>query len=261
AIFRPTGGSVTVERPRAGAPSSAARSTALSPRQNEARKRRPGAGFRAWARRDRCRIPALVPRRSSRPPSYPTIAPLLRQTPRRTFKIRAVKPFFDPLVGQSRSSGLGQQSLRWQRPGPLFRRGRTKPENAVQEPSSEFGCGETADGLPPRSGTFIEAALVPDHCPITGANSEAYRQNARRRAIFRPIGGPPALAPRLRQQLCRCRGGRVPTFNYTNAENTVVKGIRAVSSWAIDGGLQGLDKEARRTLGPCQGSAHQWVKL
>src|SRR5690606_22025669 len=181
AIFRPTGGSVTVERPRAGAPSSAARSTALSPRQNEARKRRPGAGFRAWARRDRCRIPALVPRRSSRPPSYPTIAPLLRQTPRRTFKIRAVKPFFDPLVGQSRSSGLGQQSLRWQRPGPLFRRGRTKPENAAQAPSSEFGCGETADGLPPRSGTFIEAALVPDHCPITGANSEAYRQNARRR--------------------------------------------------------------------------------
>src|SRR5690606_41116261 len=52
-----------------------------------------------------------------------------------------------------------------------------------------------------------------------------------------------------------------PTFNYTNAENTVVKGIRAVSSWAIDGCLQGLDKEARRTLGPCQGSAHQWVKL
>src|SRR5690606_39658842 len=74
-------------------------------------------------------------------------------------------------------------------------------------------------------------------------------------------GGPTALAPRLRQQLCRSRGGRVPTFNYTNAENTVVKGIRAVSSWAIDGGLQGLDKEARRTLGPCQGSAHQWVKL
>src|SRR5690606_29949461 len=42
----------------------------------------------------------------------------------------------------------GQPSRHWRRPGPLFRRGRTKPENAVQEPSSEFGCGETADGFP-----------------------------------------------------------------------------------------------------------------
>src|SRR5690606_8290594 len=52
-IFRPTGGSVAVERPRPAEPTLAAAWAVVSPRKNEAGKRRPGAEFRVRMRRDR----------------------------------------------------------------------------------------------------------------------------------------------------------------------------------------------------------------
>ena len=100
AIFRPTGGSVAVERPRAAEPTLAAAWAVVWPAEERSRK----TPSRSRVQSSDAARPLTAYRpgagRSSRPPWYPTIAPLLGQTPRRTVKMRGVEPFFDPLVGR-----------------------------------------------------------------------------------------------------------------------------------------------------------------
>src|SRR5690606_10268390 len=92
--------------------------------------------------------PSPVAERPTKPLPSLTFDPLVGQTPRHTVKLRCVERLFDPLAGQSRSSGPGQAHLPRRRARPLFRPDRTKLENAVQEPGSEPGPDETAVGSP-----------------------------------------------------------------------------------------------------------------